>query len=64
MTDRNIYPAGWDKHRIQQVLDHYEDQSDEEAALEDDTSLIANDETVMVIPKDLVPAVRALISRQ
>ena len=64
MSDPNTYPPGWDNERIQQVLEHYENQSEEEAALEDETTLDATGETVMVIPNEFVSAVRALISKQ
>ena len=26
------FPEGWDESRVQRVLDHYEEQSDEEAS--------------------------------
>lgn len=29
-------PAGWDEARVRQVLEHYEQQSDEEAVAEDE----------------------------
>lgn len=64
MTDPNAYPPGWNNDRVRQVLEHYENQSEEEAALEDETALDATTQTVMVIPNEFVPAVRALISKQ
>ena len=64
MSDPNTYPPGWDNERVQQMLEHYESQSDEDAAREDDVAMDATTETVMVIPNELVPAVRALISKQ
>ena len=64
MSDPNAYPPGWDHDRVREVLEHYESQSDEDAAQEDDTAMDAIAETVMVIPNELVPAVRALISKQ
>ena len=64
MTDPNTYPPGWDNDRVRRVLEYYENQSEEEAALEDETALDATAQTVMVIPNEFVPAVRALISKQ
>ena len=64
MADPNTYPPGWDNDRVQRVLKHYGNQSEEEAALEDETVLDAATQTVMVIPNGFVPAVRALISKQ
>lgn len=57
----NRFPEGWDETRVQRVLEHYESQSDEEAALEDDSAF--HRETVMDVPRELVPAVREMIAR-
>jgi hypothetical protein len=57
------FPPGWDEARVQQVLDHYESQSDEEALAEDDAAFETTTETAMTVPTDLVPTVRALIGR-
>ncbi len=64
MKDPNKYPSGWDAHRVKKLLQYYENQSDDEAVEEDETAFSSSDETVMVIPNELVPAVRALISKQ
>ena len=56
-------PAGWDEQRVQSVLAHYEGQSEDEAADEDERALEDVSQTVMEIPRDLVPAVRELIAR-
>jgi hypothetical protein len=34
------FPAGWDEARVQGILDHYENQTDEEAAAEDEAALV------------------------
>ena len=41
MSDPNTYPPGWDNERVQQMLEHYESQSDEDAAREDDVAMLA-----------------------
>jgi type II secretory pathway component PulC len=56
-------PAGWDEQRVQRVLDHYEGQTEAEAAEEDERALEDKSQTVMEIPRELVPAVRELIAR-
>ncbi|MGH9792164.1 MAG: hypothetical protein ACRD5W_13220 [Candidatus Acidiferrales bacterium] len=48
---------------MRRVLDYYENQTDEEAAAEDDAIFARPSETVMQIPAKLVPAVRRLIAR-
>jgi len=37
MTD-NRFPPGWDEERVRRILAHYELQSDEEAAAEDEAA--------------------------
>ena len=32
----NRFPPGWDEQRVREILDHYENQTDEEAAAEDE----------------------------
>ncbi len=62
MSDPNIYPPGWNRERVQQVIDHYERQTDEEAAAEHEMVAKAGKVTMMAIPNELLPAVRALIA--
>ena len=57
------FPAGWDESRIQQVLDHYETQSDEEAMVEDDAAHESITHTAVEVPVDLVPEVRELMAK-
>ena len=59
----NKLPEGWDDDRLQQVLSHYEGQSEEEALLEDEAG-VRPSETVMSVPRDLVPIIRELIAKR
>jgi hypothetical protein len=58
------YPAGWDAKRVQDVLDHYESQTDEEAVAEDEASWESTTHTAMEVPVDLVPEIRELIAKK
>ena len=58
----NRFPPGWDEARVRDVIAHYEAQTEDEAVAEDEAALEDESHTVMVIPNDLVPAVRALLS--
>lgn len=58
------YPAGWDEARVQRVLAHYEQQSDDEAVAEDEAAYESTTHTAMEVPVDLVPAVRELLARR
>jgi len=60
---RNLFPEGWDLARVQQVLSHYEEQSEEEAVAEDEAVFEDEKQTMMAIPIELVPAVRELLAK-
>jgi hypothetical protein len=62
MKDKT-FPPGWDEDRVRRVLAHYESQSEEEAVAEDEAATESATETVMAVPKPLVPAVRELIAK-
>ncbi|HWY87585.1 MAG TPA: hypothetical protein VNX28_12705 [Gemmataceae bacterium] len=58
------FPHGWDEKRVQRVLAHYESQTEDEAVAEDEAAYEAEGQTVMIVPTDLVPAIRRLIARR
>ena len=58
------FPVGWDEARVRRVLAHYEQQTAEEAVAEDEAAFENQDETVMKVPQELVPAVRELIAKR
>ncbi len=56
------FPSGWDEERVRRVLEHYENQTEEEAVAEDEAAFEAKGQTVMVVPTELVPEIRKLIA--
>jgi hypothetical protein len=58
------FPRGWDQERVRRVLAHYEEQTEEEALAEDKASFDDTTQTVMEVPKELVPAIRELIAKR
>ena len=58
--DPNQYPPGWNDGRVQRILEHYENQSDEEAAAEIEAAY-EEAATIIEVPNQLVPKVRELI---
>ncbi len=60
---QNRFPPGWNESRVRQVLAYYEEQTEEEALAEDEAVFEDQAQTMMEIPKDLVPAVRELIAK-
>jgi hypothetical protein len=61
---RQKFPPGWDEQRVRRVLAHYENQTEDEALAEDEAAFQAEGQTVMIVPTDLVPAIRELIGRR
>lgn len=57
------FPKGWDEERVRQVLAHYESQSEEEAVAEDEAAYETPSQTVMIVPKELVPTIGKLIAK-
>ena len=60
---KSKFPTGWDEQKVRRVLKHYEQQTDEAAVAEDEAAFEKSAETVMEVPKDLVPQVRELIAK-
>ncbi|MBI3822062.1 MAG: hypothetical protein HY289_05200 [Planctomycetes bacterium] len=58
------YPPGWDEKRVRAVIDYYENQTDEEHLAEIEAAQRAENITMMAVPTELVPKVRALIAKK
>ena len=61
---RTNFPEGWNEERVRRVLEHYENQSDDEAVAEDEAAYESTTHTVMDIPVELVPEVRELLAKR
>ena len=64
MNNTSRFPPGWDEERVERLLQHYDSQTEEEAVAEDKAAFEDPTQTVMVIPNELVPAVRALLAER
>jgi len=64
MGKKNRFPFGWDEARVRTVLEHYEQQTEDEAVAEDEAAFRARGQTVMVVPRGLVPAITKLITEK
>ncbi|MEZ4712221.1 MAG: hypothetical protein R3A44_33845 [Caldilineaceae bacterium] len=60
---QNNFPAGWNKERVERVLAHYEEQTEDEAVAEDELAFENQTQAIMEIPLELVPAVRELLAK-
>ena len=62
MNETN-FPLGWDEGRVWKILAYYEEQTEDEAVAQDEVAFEHQDQTIMEIPNELVPAVRELIAQ-
>jgi hypothetical protein len=60
---QNRFPPGWDEEKVRKVLEHYEEQDEDEALAEDEAAFEDPTQTVMEVPNELVPEIRELIAR-
>lgn len=61
MSEQKL-PPGWDAERVRQVIDHYEAQDEDEQFAEIEAAQQAEGITMLAIPTDRVPEVRALLA--
>lgn len=59
---KNKFPEGWDEKKIQEVINHYENQSEDDAVAEDEKGFEKENETFISVPKALLPEIRKLIA--
>jgi hypothetical protein len=57
------FPVGWNEARVRRVLSHYEKQTDEEAAAEDEAAFMGKGRTVIEVPFELMPVIREVIAQ-
>ncbi len=62
MSDQR-FPPGWDEQRVRDVIAHYENQTEDEQFAEIEAAREEQGITMMAVPNDLAPEVRALIAR-
>lgn len=61
---QNRFPKGWNEDRVEEVLDHYENQTEDEAVAEDESAWEDESHTFIEVPNELVPAVRELLAKK
>jgi hypothetical protein len=62
MSTQN-FPPGWDEARVRDVVAHYENQTEDEQFAEIEATLEMQGITLIAVPTELVPEVRALLAR-
>lgn len=61
---KQAYPAGWDEERVRKLAEHYDKQTEDEQVAEHEAAFVADGQTVMVVPTELVPEIVKLIGKQ
>ena len=64
MMKQSRFPKGWDGDRVKRVLDHYENQTEDEAVAEDEAAWEDRSHTFIEVPNELVPAVREMNAKK
>ena len=62
MKKQQKFPPGWDEARVNEVLAHYEGQTEDEQFAEIEAAREAEGVTLMAVPTELIPQVRALLA--
>jgi hypothetical protein len=58
------FPPGWDEQRVREVIEHYENQTEDEQFAEIEAAQKAENFTMMAVPTELVPEIHALIAKK
>ena len=58
------YPPGWDEARVRKLAEHYDNQTDDEAVAEIEAALNDENQTMMMVPTELVPEIVKLINKK
>ncbi|MBW2406645.1 MAG: hypothetical protein JRF17_04695 [Deltaproteobacteria bacterium] len=59
-----LFPKGWNDARVRRVLDHCENQTEDEAVAEDEAAWEDSSHTFIEVPNELVTAVRKLMAKK
>jgi hypothetical protein len=57
-------PHGWTEKRVRELIEYYDNQTEEEQIAEHEAAYHRADQTMMGVPTELVPEVRKLIARR
>ena len=62
--DPNRYPKGWNRKRVQALVEYYDNQSDDEAIAELDAAFDDPQTAMIQVPLKLVPQVQKLLAKR
>ena len=61
--DPNRYPKGWNRKKVRELLEYYENQSDEGAIAEAEAAYRKRKTTLIEVPVKLLPQVRRILAK-
>jgi len=62
--DPNRYPKGLNRQKVEALISHYENQSDDDAIAEAAAAQRGATHEMMAIPVELIPAVKKLLAKR
>jgi response regulator of citrate/malate metabolism len=63
-ADPNRYPKGLNRKKVQEIIEYYENQTDEEAIAEAEAAYKSPTSTMIQVPNELVPKVQKMIAKK
>jgi hypothetical protein len=57
-------PTGWSHKRIRELINYYDNQTEEQQAAEIESALNKKGQTVLVVPTKLVPEILELVRKK
>ncbi len=61
---KQVLPKGWDERRVRDTIAYYDSQSEAEELAEYESALEVEGQSLMLVPSELVPAIRQLIDHR
>jgi hypothetical protein len=63
MNDQR-FPPGWDAERVRRLIAHYDALDEEQQVAEDEAAGEQPDQTTVVVPVELMPAIREMLAHR
>ena len=61
LSRKQVFPKGWDDRRVRETIAYYDAQTANEELAEYEAALEVDGQSLMLVPSELVPAIRQLI---
>ena len=60
-SPKQVFPKGWDERRVRETIAYYDAQPEADELAEYESALEVEGQSLMLVPSELVPAIRQLI---